>query len=397
MKTATKLKPLSKVNEKIKELAAEIIEIESYSADDDFDTREKSICANIKVYEWIDEDDVLDIVKKHNIQAHEEDILEEFNEDRRNSIHNHTSEYEVGYLKEKHEDNVDLDNPYNEFKLYEDFYNNNFEAYPLTIRTYTDFKGKYLTTNKCYYENLVSFSERKNNKPSEFLKELKSKNKWSFDEWERRDLIDFECWQYGRSGGWFSICKTSELENQEFESYDFYSDVSYLEGIDNNDEFNEVLRDELQLFSIDKKKFISEMETFINNWKDKKAAIEYYVAEIENNKKYFKANLIERLEQEINDFIENDLNIEFSNCNIEIQENLIKTSLGVTIDLKEFTDAFKLLHSFLSNIKTDEKEPIKKHVGGYFVEYAKGIKDDVLIKAGCHKFSLKNIKQVLSF
>lgn len=401
MKTATINKPLSKVNEKIIDLAQQILDIESYNANDDFNIREGSICANIKVYEWLDEDDVKNIIKSENLQSNEFAILDEFNENRLNNIYNHHCEMEVMYLKERYQDNCDLDDPYHAKKLYANFFYKDFKAWPVDIKTYRDKDGKItkqtIWTYEHKYKEAFKFSMRKNNTPENYLKHLKKKNAWQFSEWDRRALINFEVWQYGRSGGWLSICETSELEGQEFESLDYYTDVSYLEGIHDNNEFNQVLNDELEVYSKDKRNLIFEMETFISEWNQKKEAIEYYINEIEEVKKHFKSGLLERLEEEILTYVHEDLKAQESNVSIKIEANQIKTTLGVSVDLNAFKIAFRDVKPLFKTLQTaGQTVAIKRRVGNYFVEYAKKVENDILIKAGCHRFSLNNINQVLT-
>lgn len=395
----TTIKPLSKVNQKISDLASQILDIESYNTNDDFNTREGSICANIKVYEWLDQDDINKVISDRNLESAKDEIIEEFNEDRLNSIHNHVCEIEVDYLKEKYEQNVDLDNPYLEYNLYKRYFESDFKSFPLTYKSIRDKNNvlvkEWLNTNKSLYKSFTEFSKRKNNNPEYYLNYLRELNEWEFKEWDKRSLINFECWQYGRSGGWFSICKESELEGEEFESYDFYTPVEELEGIEDNKEFNRILNEEFDVNYTTKKQLINEMETFIDNWNEKKEAIEYFVEKIEEDKKYFKESLTEKLSTEIEEFV-NDLNIEFSNCKIKIEDAKIKTTLGVSVDLKEFKTAFNKVKGIFSKLEVNEKKPIKLNVGGYFVEYAKRVETDILIKAGCHKFSLNNINKVLN-
>jgi hypothetical protein len=397
----TTTKPLSKVNEKISQLASRILEIEQYEANDDFNTREGNICANIKVYEWLDEDDVMKYIKNRNLSSIEEDILEEFNETRLNGIYDHTCEDQVEYLKERYEGNCDLDNPYKEYNLYKRFYDANFKAYPLNYYSHRDKKTnklvkEWLGTNKHFYEDFKAFSKRKINYPEAYLKNIRQKKEWEFKEWDRRSLINFECWQYGRRGGWFSICKNSELEDQQFvQSSTFYTAINELEGIEDNAEFNQILSDELEIQSKYKKEFIKEMEIFIESWTEKFEAIKYFVEEIEKAAKGFKECLVYQLTAEIDEFIA-DLNIDFSNCSIKIEDDHVITSLGVKVKLIDFKTAFLKVSNIFNSLKTDEKKPIKLNVAGYFVEYAKRIEDDILIKAGCHKFSLNNINSVIN-
>ena len=400
MQTTTQNKQLSKINEKISDLATQILEIESYNARDDFDTRENSICANIKVYEWLEEDDVKTIIKKENLQANEFAILDEFNEERLSNIYNHLCEMEVEYLKERYEQNCDVSNPYKSFHLYQRFLESDFKAWPLETFIIRDKNHKITNQgfhlNKWRHNEFVKFSKRKNNSLEDFKKDYIKRNKWEYEEFEHRSLINFECWQYGRSGGWFSVCRTSELENEEFESYEFYTPIYELKGVEDNKDFNRILNEEFEVFSNDKPLLINQMQTFIDNWTEKKESIEYYIKEIEDSKKHFKSGLIERLQDEILTYVTEDLNAEESNVSIKIQEDKIKTTLGVLVDLNAFKVAFRDIKPLFNTLQTEgQRVAIKRRVGGYFVEFAKKTQNDILIKAGCHRFSLNNIQQVI--
>jgi hypothetical protein len=394
-------KPLSGINQKIKDLANQVLEIENYNVNDYFNTREGKICANIRVYEWLDKEDVKNVIKNQNAELYKDEILNEFDDNRLENIYHHISEIEVEYAKKMYESNCDLDNPYKDYQRYTQYYNSNFKSWPIQINTYRDKNGVILNQTICtykeHYKNVETFRKRKNNTPKDYLKFLRKNNTWSFNEYDRRSLIDFEVWQYGRSGGWLSICDKNQLENQEFESYDFYTDISYLESIDDNQEFNKVLRDELNVSYSDKKAFIDEMQTFIDNWTEKKDAIEYYVNEVEKNVKCFKECLTEQLSHEISEFISEELQVETSNVVIKLEENKVKTTLGVSVDLNTFKIALKDTKPLFKTLKeVGQTVAIKRRVGQYFVEYAKKVEDDILVKAGCHRFSLKNINQVLN-
>lgn len=69
---------ISKINENVFKAFAELNEFAETDHISDFNTREKSICANIKVYDWLDKDNVVNLIEKNNWQRHSEQILEEF-------------------------------------------------------------------------------------------------------------------------------------------------------------------------------------------------------------------------------------------------------------------------------------------------------------------------------
>lgn len=371
------MKPLSKINDEIASLVGQVLEIEAYEAKNDFNIRENHVVANIRVHDWIDEDDVLKVLKTNDDLNLKDEILEEFDEERLNSIHNHVCSMEVEYLKEKYEGRVHLNDYYKQATQYARFLNG-------------------LEVNEFYKTEFEKFSKRKHNTKKDYLKYLKANHKWEFEQLDKLNSFEPDCWQYGRSGGWFSICETSELEGQEFESYDFYADISYLEGIDDNNEFNRVLNEELDVCSINKREFLRELEEFVENWQFRFESISYFVEEIEESTKYFKECLLQQLEHEIDEFIEHELEVEQSNVRVSLKDNKVVTSLGVKVEQKEFIDALKRnLNLFTTLNNVGDKVDIKEKVGGYFVEYAKKIEDDILIKAGCHKFSFNNLRSIL--
>jgi len=71
---------MNTINNTIKEKINRLIELQDYEARKEFDTREGKICANIKVYDWIDEGDVIAYIDKEYPRADRGAILEEFNE-----------------------------------------------------------------------------------------------------------------------------------------------------------------------------------------------------------------------------------------------------------------------------------------------------------------------------
>ena len=363
---------LSKINQKIISLAHRIDEIEDYECRGDFNTRESHIVANIKVYEWIGEDDVIKVIEERNLSQHQDDILEEFNENRLNSIYNHVCETEVSYLKEMYEDICHLDN-----------YQLRASAYSLWIKDKYEDLGHLKVYKELYLKEWEKFSKRKKNSRKDYSKFLYKHHKAEIDEFNKLTSFERSCFQLGRSGGWFSICETNQLENCQF-------DFNYYFLLDNptNKDINEYVFNE---YNGTKRQYIREMENFISNWEEIYDNITYFIEEIETNKKGFKGSVIEELRFEIDQFM-NDYGI--VNVSISIEKDIVKTSLGVTVEKDEFTKAVNELCSNIDNIVG--KYRIDKRVGRYFVEYTEKIDNDILIKAGCHNFSLNQIKAVLT-
>ena len=206
-----------------------------------------------------------------------------------------------------------------------------------------------------------------------------------------RSKIDkIECWQYVRSGGWFSICNTDELDFSDIIYYNFGYWLEDLAKIDNNKDFNFRIKEEGE----NKKDLLFNINKVIRDAEKKIEAVQYIVNQIENSTKYFKDCLVNELEREIDIFIEDYLLPIKANCTIQIQDNLIKTSKGVTVDEQEFITRLNELKPKFKTMENGSTFEIKLKVGKYFVERATKTEDDVIIKAGCHNFSLNNLISV---
>jgi F0F1-type ATP synthase membrane subunit b/b' len=261
---------------------------------------------------------------------------------------------------------------------------------------FRSFEGKYdkefyLThyPKEQYYLNAYWDKAKKFKTFQAFKKHIIDSDTISYNEWLKRAKIDFKCWQFGRSGGWFSICEESDLENDilvDQYGYSFYDEIVNAED---NNEFNIVVKD----YSDDKKQLLKDLRGHLQDYNEKVEAIQSVINDIEDSKKFFKETLLQQLEYEIDDFVGE--NLKQSNVTIKIEEDKVKTSLGVSVVLGEFKDIFNLLSPQIENLKRKEKLTIGKRVGNYTVEYAKRKKDDVIIKAGCHRFSFNQIKQVM--
>ena len=203
-----------------------------------------------------------------------------------------------------------------------------------------------------------------------------------------RLAIDRKCYQYGRSGGWFSICSSKELEN--FEA-DFWMDIS--SGM-SNAECNEYLRCNILHHSETKKDLLFNLKQQAQDWEDKKAFIQNIVEDIESSTKHFKDCLLERLTLEVGEFLE-ELNTDTSNVSISIVNNNVVSTMGISVPLSTFRANLKFLTPQFQQMKLGDELTIAKKVGNYFVQYARKVENDILVKAGCHRFSLNNINAVI--
>jgi hypothetical protein len=362
---------MNKINSKIQDQINKLIELQDYESRNDFDTREGKICANIKVYDWLDEGDVIAYIDKEYPGADKTQILDEFNDDRLNSIHSHTCEMEVSNLKEKYEGNADVSNFYALFKTYHQSNNTEGRSKEFYIELYP--KNKYYI--ETYWDKAKEFKTIE-----EFKKHILKQDAWGYNEFFTRDKIDkFECWQYGRSGGWFSICSEDEVDFSRIIGDNFGYWLEDMAAIDSDKEFN------LRLSEVgeDKKDLLKRIKEAIKNAEEKIEAIKQIVVDIEYSKKYFKESLLVELHHEIDEFIaENSVELK-SNCTIEVADDRVKTSLGVSVNLKEFTENLAYFAPQFKAMKEGEEIKINKKVGNYIVERAKKIEGgDVIIKAG---------------
>ncbi len=136
------------------------------------------------------------------------------------------------------------------------------------------------------------------------------------------------------------------------------------------------------------------MKDFISGWEETQKAVQHYVDRIEEAVKHFKETLLENLSYEISEYISE--NSDAANCAITPTGELIKTSLGVTVPALEFRAAFTRLMDELKTHSPGETVNFRCRVGNYITEYAKINDDDIVVKAGCHRFSIKQVRTALA-
>ena len=94
-------KAMEKINEKIFALAVAVEELGNYEPTTEYDIRDHHIVSNIKVYDWLDEDDRDKIIEIFQLtDAEKEQVIKEFDENRLSGIYNHHCQDEVEYFKE---------------------------------------------------------------------------------------------------------------------------------------------------------------------------------------------------------------------------------------------------------------------------------------------------------
>jgi hypothetical protein len=371
---------LNKINTKIVDLVKELEAISENALD--FETRQGHIVANIKCYEWLDQDDVLEICKKNNYSEKvTKKILKEFDDDRLSDIQNHVNEMEVFHLKEKYEDNVDISDIYSILKVHRLVHNYDYSK-EKAIERHPDLN---------YY--ICSYWDSAIEHPSieAFENFIKKRMPYDYEEFYKRKDIEFQCYQFGRSGGWFSICREDSIETDILSNhfgYSFFSELS----VDNNKDFNEAINMYLDKGET-KNDLIRNLKSHKKDFEAIVSNIQSIIDEIEDSKKYYKENLLNQLWEEVQDFVHTDL--KDTNVTIRIDGDKVRTSLGVSVHLEEFKTAFKLLLPKIEALSKGDRLEVNKRVGNYTVEYIKKKKKDAIVKAGCHRFSFNQIKEAL--
>jgi RNA binding exosome subunit len=372
---------LNKINTKIVDLVKELEAISENALD--FETREGHIVANIKCYEWLDQDDVLEICKKNNYSEKvTRKILKEFNEDRLSNIQDHVNEMEVMYLKEKYEDSVDISDIDDIIKVH------------CLVHNYGYSKEEAVERNPNLKFYIGSYWDSALNYPSfeAYADFIKQRMPYDYEEFYKRKNIEFQCYQFGRSGGWFSICQEDSIETDILSNHFGYSFYDDLVGAEDDKDFNEAINLYLDKGET-KKDLIRNLKGHKKDFEATVSNIQSIIDEIENSKKYYKEYLLEQLTSEVHDFVQTDL--KDTNVTIRIDQDKVRTSLGVSVHLEEFKTAFKLLLPKIEALSKGDRLEVNKKVGNYTVEYIKKKKKDAIVKAGCHRFSFNQIKEVL--
>lgn len=345
---------LSKINQRILAACQELYDLVNRNHVSDFDERDGYLVANIRIRNWLSDSDLENAMLLAGVtQEKREEVESEFNDERLYGIMEHCTQWEIQYFKEEFGSKSQID-------------------------------------------------ERNGNYPY---------SKFAAAVW----LIDGESsdvWQFGRSGGWLSFTKKETLE---FSNYDNDETVCADEMTGNNYEssnarFNEAIEEHLYRNIYKKNKrggqkrvtldtyrakleLVARLEAAAQDIRDKVEACEVIVKWIEDCAKGFIETCREQLNHEVSEFwdeIKEDgtlIGIK-SNASIRIDGDLIKTSLGASVPLDE---AKKVFHSieFVGDFIS-----IGKEVGKFKVENARRFGEDWLIKAGCHKLLLSQVRTI---
>jgi len=377
---------ISKANEHLFELLQKANEINDFNVSQEYDTRESYICANIKVYDWLDDEDVKTSCTALSINNEDKtNVLEEFNDERLSGIHSHICQTETDYIKDfiggcahtnfNKAKRAFIENSKNECSLNLKFYHNHFKK---EFKRFKELSAFIKHLENTYIEEYKEFY---------FLQKLDSKN----------------VWQFGRSGGWLSVAKCSDLEGFCQDSANMLYDLKESYYKDDNKEFNEVLKSfgySSETLTQTRKRILSEINSDIAQFNEQKEAIDWIIGFIEKAKKGFKSILLEQLNFEINEFVNENLSIDGKidsylnghenalNSIESIEDGKIKTNLGAKVTIEQAIRA-------IQDIK-DGKSIIGQKVGSFTIEKVVTRNNKTFVKIGCHVFNLEDAeKQIL--
>jgi len=372
--------PLSKINQELQCLAKRVLEINEYEPSSDFQISDGYIVANVKVYEWLRLDDVKDVCKKLGI-VYTPTIEGEFSKDRLNNIQSHVIEFG----REDIRDNLRTQCQFEPI-------DNMLIAYKYMLNKWDHELVSLYRNNK----TISKFIKRKNNSLSDFKRFLKN-DKYYGHSYKMSNLFedadinkDDSGWFYGRSGGWLTLTKNDNFWNGELESHEWVLRQDSIVYGTNNEEFNENFDDVEEKKEIikDLKLGIAEFDNKVNALKE---LVEYYSKEVCTDEN-FKSSLIAQLEHEIEEFAKEDKG---TNATLEINEESVKSSLGVKVELTDVKELFEIHEEGISTLKCDEIYAIGEKIGNYTIEYAYNNGNGTIIKAGCHRIPFDNIVEML--
>lgn len=190
---------------------------------------------------------------------------------------------EVSYLKEKYEDNVDISNIDNIIKVHR----------LVHIYKYSKEEAVERNPNMKFYIDYYWDSAIEYPSIEAFQDFIKKRMPYDWEEFYRRKSIDFKCYQFGRSGGWFSICQEDSIETDILANYFGYSFNDDLVGAENDKDFNEVIN--MYLEKETKKDLIRNLKRHKEDFETTVSNIQSIIDEIEGGKKYYKESLLNQL------------------------------------------------------------------------------------------------------
>jgi hypothetical protein len=210
-------------------------------------------------------------------------------------------------------------------------------------------------------------------------------------------------WQFGRSGGWLSVAKEEELENfcQDAANLYWYLEKAY--NSNDNKSFNEILMDHAYNpinVAEAREELTKNIQNDIESFEEKKESIDWIINYIEESKKHFKSTLLEQLEDEINNFIDQEFNIDIQIRNFlsgntnalnfiqEVEGEKIVTNFGAKVLIK---DAIKFINAIKNKVNV-----IGQKIGPYTINKVLTEQSKTFVKIGCHVFNVESTEERLN-
>jgi hypothetical protein len=193
------------------------------------------------------------------------------------------------------------------------------------------------------------------------------------EEHAKRTCVTIDCYILGRSGGWFSICKTDELEYIT----DIYSDYNLID-YDATEKGLKLLKDDFDPIE----DYFKEIEDYIHDWEFKVTSVKSIVKDIEDSKKHFKQMLIDELEERLLEYI-NGLKYCEVCKGIELYADSLKnvnTGKVITVDDKKLF--CNNCNKYVNTIKYNELSKEVKAIINEAKKVAKAQKEGTLIIKG---------------
>lgn len=329
---------LSKINQELLSVSKELVKFHGFSLSDEFDSRDGYIVANIKCYDYLDDDDVRKICKDF---GYSEDIIEqvicEFDDERLYNTWNHAAENFIHDLRE-------------------------------------DLSNHYAIKDSPYSGDLKDFGDA--------LIRL------------RLDHRHMYC--FGRSGGWFSIMK-DETFDYNYEYGDCYADdVMSLNDTVDNHAFNLMLND-IDIDSSNKRKVINEIKDRISQIEQYIEDIRIVLETISKWAKNGKENALYQLECDIELWVYDTIQGNERIDTIKAEEDdIIVTSQGIKVHADECVYMYNTLSKLIK--ENEDKEFIKcqnMKVGNFNVTSLAKKDGKWIVKIGCHKIALEQANEIL--
>ncbi len=353
---------------------------------EDLDTRSGYVCFNIKNHEFLSEDDLMTVLLDIGIDKPMiEDIGNEFNNERLWNIWHHTAEHEISWFREW------IDGcAYNSYGyIYEK-----------------------------YVKPIQEDGSLSNQEKDEKIKEV-----WS--QWENDskclDLLSKfdskDVWQFGRSGGWLSLFKRSEINAHE-ENVLYTQDIASL--IDDNygltnKKLIDIIDDEIGINELTMTELYSTICSESDGLFEFVEAVKFVEQHIKDCLQGFHSQCLEILREEVVQYVDQEgIIINVKNISVDKEwisgvkkhtnsllalvrydknKDVIETSKGLSFSSDKFIKEFKNIGGFITE-GVDIKFNNHKIFDKFYLSRIKCVNDDYLIKAGCHNMLYSNINNI---